>query len=241
MAAHIRLDCLGSAFAFSNGRYWNGWLLNGRVLLDCPAQAVPHLYRLRRSPADVDLVLLSHEHSDHIAGMDLFLLDRVHRYPGRAEATAFAGPSGMRARIDAIVGDHRHAPSRDASGMRWFEDDGGAAFEWAGVRVETTRMVHSVPDNGFRVHIDGGVVAYTGDTAPGRHIAELARGADVLIVECGGPWPGIHCDWSDLFALRAELPLSTHVLVTHYDPASVPELPALAGFTLAEDFAVFEF
>ncbi|MBM3139752.1 MAG: MBL fold metallo-hydrolase [Chloroflexi bacterium] len=68
MTAHprIHLDCLGSAFAFSAGRYWNGWLLNGRILLDCPAQTVPHLYRLGGSPADVDLVLLSHEHGDHI-------------------------------------------------------------------------------------------------------------------------------------------------------------------------------
>jgi phosphoribosyl 1,2-cyclic phosphodiesterase len=238
----IRLDCLGSAFAFSAGRYWNGWLLNGRILLDCPAQAVAHLYRLGRTPADVDLVLLSHEHSDHVAGMDLFLLDVVYRYPRRRTTPqVVAGPTGMRARIESIVGGHAHAPSRNAERFRWLEDDGGAAFESAGVRVETLRMVHSVPDNGFRVHVDGGVVAYTGDTAPGPHIVELARGADVLIVECGGPWPGIHCDWGDLVALRGELPSATQMLITHYDATTVPALPPLAGFTLAEDFAVYEF
>jgi ribonuclease BN (tRNA processing enzyme) len=238
----IRLDCLGSSFAFSAGRYWNGWLLNGRILLDCPAQTVAHLYRLGRTPAGVDLVLLSHEHSDHVGGVDLFLLDLVYRYPDRRTApTAIAGPTGIRARIDAIVGDHAHAPARQASRLSWFEDDGGATFDWAGVRVETARMAHSVADNGFRVHVDGAVVAYTGDTAPGPHIEALARGADVLIVEAGGPWPGIHCSWDDVVALRRALPPATEMIVTHYDATAVPELPPLEGFRLAEDFAVYEF
>ena len=240
-APRIRLDCLGSGFAFSSGRYWNGWLLNGRVLLDCPPQTLPHLYRLGRSPADVELVLLSHEHADHVGGMDLFLVDAVHRYPDRARPWAVAGPTGIYERLREVIGDHRHQPRRDDPRFRWLEDDGGAVFAWAGITVETVRMEHAVPNNGFRVHIDGGVVAYTGDTAPGPHIAALAAGADVLIVECGGSGPGMHCDWDDVIALRRALPPSTEVLVTHYDATRVPALPPLAGFTLAEDFAVYEY
>ncbi len=239
--ARIRLDCLGSGFAFSSGRYWNGWLLNGRVLLDCPPQALAHLYRLERSPADIDLVLLSHEHSDHIGGMDLFLLDAVHRHGARERPWAIAGPTGLFARLHTLVGDHEHGPRRDDPRFRWLEDDGGARFEWAGIEVDSVRMLHAVPDNGYRVHIDGAVVAYTGDTAPGTHISELAHGADVLIVECGGSGPGLHCDWDDVIAVRRELPASTEMIVTHYDPATVPALPPLAGFTLAEDFAVYRF
>ena len=183
----IRLDCLGSAFAFSSGGYWNGWLLNGRVLLDCPPQTLAHLYRLGRTPADIDLVLLSHEHFDHVGGMDSLLLDAVHRHAaGRPAPWAVAGPDGIFARVEAIVGDRGHRPRRDDPACTWLEHDGGVEFEWAGVAVETVRMQHAVPDNGYRVRIDGGVVAYTGDTAPGPHIAQLAAGADVLIVECGG-------------------------------------------------------
>ena len=107
--------------------------------------------------------------------------------------------------------------------------------------VETARMEHAVPSNGYRVHIGGAVVAYTGDTAPGPHIAALAAGADVLIVECGGSGPGMHCDWDDVIGLRRALPACTAMLVTHYDPTRVPALPQLAGFTLAEDFAVYEY
>jgi ribonuclease BN (tRNA processing enzyme) len=248
----LRLDCLGSAFAFSSGSYWNGWLAGGRVLLDCPPQTLAHLYRLGRTPADLDLVLLSHAHSDHIAGMDLLLLDAVYRHQPEGapsggsretrQGLAVAGPPGIYERLRQIVGlEERRLPPRDDPYITWFEVDGGQAFEWRDLLVEVVAMEHSVPDNGYRVHIDGRVLAYTGDTAPGPHILELARGADALIVECGGPWPGTHCDWPDLFALRRELPASTQVFVTHYDPTSVPPLPeGLDGFVVAEDFGVYE-
>ena len=94
--AALRLDCLGSGFAFSSGAYWSGFLLNGRILLDCPPQALVHLYRLGRSAADVDLVLLSHAHTDHIGGMDHLLLDAVYRQKEvRGKPFAVAGPPGV--------------------------------------------------------------------------------------------------------------------------------------------------
>ena len=53
----MRLDCLGSGFAFSHGRYWSGFLLDGRVLLDCPPQTLPHLFKLDVRSEAIELVL----------------------------------------------------------------------------------------------------------------------------------------------------------------------------------------
>ena len=239
----LRLDCLGSASAFSYGRYWSGFLLDGRVLLDCPPQALAHLYRLGVSSDAIDLVLLSHPHTDHILGLDPLLLDAVlseseqHEHP-----FAVAGPPGIYERMRAIVGDSRRLPPRDDPRITWFEQPGGSAFEWAGVGVECVEVEHA-PDItalGFRVRIGDRLLAYSGDTRMCEALLAVARDADLLIVECGGYRETHHMEWPDVFALREALPPRTRMLVTHYDHRSAPDVSAVEGLELAEDFARYE-
>ena len=242
-----RLDCLGSASAFSHGRYWSGFLLDGRVLLDCPPQTLAHLYRLEVSVEQIDLVLLSHQHTDHILGLDLFLLDAMlSETEQRGNPFAIAGPPGIYDRAREVVGDSSRLPPRDPSAaerrITWFEQSGGSAFEWAGAKVECVEVEHA-PDItalGFRVHLGGRLLAYSGDTRMCDALLTLADGADALIVECGGRRESHHMEWEDVFALREALPASTRMLVTHYDHRTAPDVSAVAGLTLAEDFARYE-
>jgi len=249
----LRLDCLGSGHAFSHGAYWSGYLLGGRVLLDAPPQTLAHLYRLgEQTLADLDLVLLSHQHSDHVFGLDLLLLDLEE---GRARdlrggrPLAIAAPPGTYERVRQIVGTSDRLPPRDdTSRIVWIEAPAPSSFEWAGIEVARLEMEHAptLVAHGYRVHLDGRTVAYTGDTRACPAVDALAAGADLLIVECGdgstpGAPPTIHLAWTEVFALRERLPRSTEVLVTHYDHLDVPpEARAIEGLALAEDFAVYE-
>ena len=243
----MRLDCLGSGHAFSHGRYWSGYLVNGRVLLDCPVQTLAHLYRLGDAvPAQLDLVLLTHAHSDHIGGMDLLLLDQLQ---GRTAAQrdgrplAVAAPPGMYDRLREVIGPSERLPQRDDPRVHWFEQPAGDAFEWAGVRIEAVAMEHdpALDCHGYRLHIDGGIVAYTGDTRMCDAVLRLAAGADVLVVECGGDRRHHHMEWPDVFALRERLAASTEMLVTHYDHREAPDVSSIPGLTLARDFATYEY
>ena len=239
-----RLDCLGSGHAFSHGRYWSGFLLDGRILLDCPPQTLAHLYRLDVAPGALDLMLLSHAHSDHIGGVDLLLLDVVIAHGERLadRPLAVAGPPGIYARLREVIGDSPRLPAREDSRLRWLEQDSGSAFSWAGVEVECITVEHA-PDLvalGYRVHLDGSTLAYTGDARLTPAIDELAAGADLLIVECGGERAHGHFEWDDVRELRARLPASTRMLVTHYDHATAPDPALLTGVELAQDLARYE-
>lgn len=236
----MRLDCLGSGNAFSHGRYWSGFLLDRRVLLDCPPQTLVHLFKLGVPTKAIDLVLLSHEHSDHIGGMDLFLLNAMYRTAeARKQPLAVAGPPGIYARLREVVGDSDRLPPRDDPRIVWFEQADGSAFEWAGVTVECVEVEHA-PDLtslGFRVRTPGGVIAYTGDTRPCEAVYRLADGVQTLIVECGAG--AYHFDWPDILELRSRLSAATNILVTHYGDGVPPEASDVPGLTLAEDFGVY--
>ena len=182
--------------------------------------------------------------------MDLLLLELEQGQAARVRANrplAVAGPLDTYERLRAIVGDSDRLPSKDDPRLVWFESDTPSSFEWAGIEVETVVMEHDprLVALGYRVGIDGSVVAYTGDTRLTPAIEDLATDADVLIVECGGPpaqgKPTTHLDWPDIIALRERLPAATHMLVTHYDALSAPakvDLPS--GITLAKDGSAWE-
>ena len=64
--------------------------------------------------------------------------------------------------------------------------------------------------------------------------------ADLLIVEGGGLREHHHMAWEDVFTLREQIPQSTRILVTHYDPRKVPDVSHIEGLELAQDLARYE-
>lgn len=235
------LDCLGSGNAFSYGQYWNGFLLDRRVLLDCPAQTLTHLYKLDLDVDELDLILLSHPHSDHVIGMDLLLLElAISATKKRDRPLRIVAPPGVYERVSEIVGESPRMTARDDERLTWVELTDGQSFEWEGVGVQAVEVDH-MPQFvalGYRVQLADRLVAYTGDTKLCDGVYTLAEGADLLVLECGEGPP--HMNWDDIHRLRDELPATTRMLVTHYNRLKAPDVSAIDGLTLAEDFASYE-
>jgi ribonuclease BN (tRNA processing enzyme) len=217
------------------------------VLLDCPPQTLAHLYRLGADiPAAIDLILLSHEHADHIGGMDLLLLEETQGRSAsarRGRPLGVGAPPGMYTRLREMIGDHARLPPIDDPRLAWLEGPAPGSFAHAGIEVERIEVEHApeITSHGYRIRVGGGVLAYTGDTRMCDAVLELAEGADVLIVECGGARVAHHMEWDDVLGLREQVPQSTEILVTHYDHLPVPlRATSTPGLRLAEDFAVYE-
>jgi ribonuclease BN (tRNA processing enzyme) len=181
----MRLTVLGRSPAQPNpGEACAGYVVEGggaRVLVDIGPGVVAHLLRSNH-PDDLDAVVVSHMHADHM--LDLVTLRYV--YPWRSR------PRDERLRVVMPPGsaDQLLDLARGVGGAGHFEDcfrlsehDGSTPFRYGGLALTPVQTQHYIPCWGFRVEADGRRLGYTADTAPGAALAELADTADLLLSE----------------------------------------------------------
>lgn len=209
-------------------------LPEGNLLVDTPPDLRQQL--LRERIGVVHAVLYTHEHADHIFGLDdlrlmqfylggpvpLFCEAEVELRIRKSFDYAFQSPEGMHVgAIPALT----------------FRRIGLADFDVLGARVTPVRLLHGVsaPVLGFRF----GNVAYCTDvnTIP-RASMERLRGLDVLVLDClrREPHP-THFSLSEALAVAAELQpkrtLLTHLSHKLEHAGTTAELPP--GVELAYD------
>jgi ribonuclease BN (tRNA processing enzyme) len=94
--------------------------------------------------------------------------------------------------------------------------EAASSGEAAGIRYEALKLDHGDLDcRGYRLHLDGRVLAYAGDTIASPPLDELVRGADVAITEATAPGASeVHTSWEEAEALAARHP-DTRFLFNH--------------------------
>lgn len=181
----MRLTILGRSPASPNpGEACAGYLVEGggaRVLFDIGPGVVAQLLE-RHHPDELDAVVVSHLHADHM--LDLVTLRYV--YPWRAR------PYDERLRVILPPGsaDQMRDLARGVGNERHFEDsfrlsehDGSETLRFGQLALTPVETQHYIRCWGFRVEVDGRRLAYTADTAPCPGLSDLADGPDLLLSE----------------------------------------------------------
>ena len=161
-----------------------------RILVDAgfsPLQIRKRLATLGKTPENLTAILITHEHSDHIAGI-LGLADKFH-IPvycnrGTQDGTVWA----MKAKWDskkqpAFAGADGTAHLKAKIDWRLF--DTGGSFEIGDVSIETFSIPHDAQDPvGFLLRTTGGNLGFATDLG---HVTKLVlerlRAANVLVLE----------------------------------------------------------
>ena len=102
----VSLRVLGCGDAFgSGGRFQSCFMVTSAgecCLIDCGATAMVAMRRFGVDPGAIDMVLLSHLHGDHFAGLP-FLLLQQHFVGRRGRPLTIFGPhGGILDRLDAV-------------------------------------------------------------------------------------------------------------------------------------------
>jgi len=217
----MKIAFLGTGSAFSVERYNGAVVVDGRLLLDGGAPLLPHMHRLGIDPGAIEALFLSHFHGDHVLGLPTFLLYRAFVPSG---PLPLIGPPGVEERMERLMhlawGDE-WSSFRERVGLTYHE--AGADGEIAGVRYETVKLLHGQEDcRGYRLHLDGRILAYAGDTTASPPLDELVSGAAVAITEATSPdASGVHTSWEEAHALAARHP-QTRFLFNHVYSGTTP-------------------
>ena len=207
------LQVIGCGDAFGSGGRFNACFLvrhaaGPPLMLDCGATSLVALRRTGVDPNGVAAILVSHLHGDHFGGLPFLLLDALF-VSRRTEPLVIAGPPGLRDRLLATTenlypgfGSARYPFPLD---IRELRPDAGETV--AGVDLATFTVVHEcgAPPLGYRISLDGKVLAYSGDTTWTDNLVPLGRDADLFVCEASTPEPASKAHL-DLHTLRERLP-----------------------------------
>jgi ribonuclease BN (tRNA processing enzyme) len=180
----MRLTVLGSCGGWPEaGQACGGYLLEHdgyRLVIDLGYATLPRL--LEHTPAaGVDAVLISHGHPDHCADLNPLLRARALADDPAPALPVHALPGAL----DAVLALDRPGMLADAIDLRQIVP--GSSLRTGPFGVVTTLLPHWLPNAGMRIEAGGSALAYTGDSGPVQEIAELARGAGLLLAEATYP------------------------------------------------------
>lgn len=177
-------DALGSGGRYNTCFHVTGAAAN--FLIDCGASSLPALKRLGIARDPIDLVLITHFHGDHFAGLPFLLLDA--QFTRRARPLAIAGPEGiekkLRAAMEVMFEHSSQTPQRfDLSVVELMPDE---RRSFGGVTVTPYPVVHGEsggPFLSYRIEADGRIICYSADTEWTDALIPAARHADLFVAE----------------------------------------------------------
>jgi ribonuclease BN (tRNA processing enzyme) len=177
-------DALGSGGRANTCFHITGDSVN--LLIDCGASSLPALKRLGIAREPIDLILITHFHGDHFAGLPFLLLDA--QFTRRARSLVIAGPHGIETRLKQameVMFEHssRTEPRFELSVVAL---EPGQTRSFGKVTVTPYSVVHGEsggPFLAYRIEANGRVITYSADTEWTDTLIPAARHADLFVAE----------------------------------------------------------
>ncbi len=233
--APMRLRIVGSSPAWPiPGSACSGYLVDGRLLLDCGPGVLANLREDGGWPT-VEAIAITHLHLDHWGDLVAWACGSLYGPGADVARPRLLLPPGATATLRPLLGQVGAGRLLDDV----FDVDeyaAGTAFVVGDLRVTAERVQHyDLEAYGFRVEGER-LLAYSGDSGPCGGLVRLADGADLFLCEATLEQPGsAGDDRGHLTAAEAgaahEAAGSGRLLLTHRPLERL--LPA--GYELASD------
>ncbi len=240
----LTLSFIGTGNAFApGGLCWNGFLANNRYLFEAPPQALMSVRHAGLDPNELEAVVISHHHADHLLGLPFLLL--YWKYQGRTTPVTIVGPRETRSVVEQVT--ERTYPSLFEINydIEWVVADPGMALTVGDLNLLPIDVRHDPRLKiclGYAASLHGRRFGYTGDTSLCDAVLDLARHSEVLVSECASRTADVPIHMNlvdDIPRVRAALAREATLILTHVD--SDVDASGLANTVVAKDHASYRF
>lgn len=185
------LQVLGSGDAFgSGGRNQTAFFVKTpelNFLIDCGAHTLSSLKKNNLSSSDVDVIVLSHFHGDHYAGIPYLLIDSA-LVAKRKKKLTIISPADGEWKIRQLF--HLLYPGSETVveelNLEFLSFDKYETFRHEKFSLTAFPAAHSqaVFPHSLKLCIGDRIVSYSGDTGWTEDLIEVAKNANIFICEC---------------------------------------------------------
>lgn len=187
----MKLTVLGSGSTVPHPkRASSGYWLEtsgGYVLLDCSASIASRMAAAGLDWPNVGAIWISHFHLDHVGGLPAFLAGTKHtpQMKGRQPPLRIVGPPGLGKLIDGFSAANNYRLLEQPFPVEVVEVEEMEKFEiLPGIEGATLSTPHTHESQAIHIRDGDRTFVYTADTSFDERIAALARGVDLLLMEC---------------------------------------------------------
>jgi ribonuclease BN (tRNA processing enzyme) len=189
--APVSVTLLGTGDAFASyGRSQAGYLIDapgGRVLLEAGPSLLPALKSRGIATDSFDLLLISHLHGDHYAGLPFLILECMWERK-RKKVLTVIGPPRLEERTWRLMRTMfpRFKLEEVKHKFKFVAVEDGYSARMGKFKVRAIRSQHTKPDVAlsFRVDAGGKSIVFSGDTGWNDALVKLTDGVDLFLCEC---------------------------------------------------------
>jgi len=164
-----------------------------KILIDAGSGVTQRLSEFGLAPSEIDIILITHLHSDHI--VDLYQLYISGWHTGRTKPFKIVGPKGIKKFFDKTVEayaeelnlrvDWEKRPNHEGLDINIIEIDNEFIYEEMGIKITSIEVQHQPvePAYGYQVFVDDKKITYSGDTRYSKNLEKASKNAEYLIHE----------------------------------------------------------